>query len=178
MIIIIHGSHRHGYHWEVTNLLKQHLLEYDFDIRIIDLSKSNINYCCGHQFCQEGNCIYSDDFTSIHMNQLLKADCIYIVAPTYFNMPSAKLKNFIDRTNSILPLIDNNSSSPLFGAWVSGEADFESIESNLNLLINYAEIMGWQVNKDVNNIVSLSEDKNIDKKIIEDITSIIKNHIK
>lgn len=145
MIAIIHGSHRHGIHWKVTSLLAERLKEQGDETKIIDLSEIDFEYCCGVQVCQDGECIYKEDILSkIFSEVILQADCIYIVTPTYFNMPPAKLKNFIDRSNALLPILEQKSKHTLFGAWVSGEADLKSIGNNIRLLNDYAEIMGWK----------------------------------
>ena len=135
MITIIHGSHRHGIHWEIVTILKEYLEARDNEVRIIDLSEMEFNACCGTQVCQEGDCIYRDDqLSAVFESTVLPTDVIYIVTPTYFNMPPAKLKSFIDRTNALLPILEESNRTVYFGAWVSGEADMESIQTNSKLL--------------------------------------------
>ena len=50
MIAIIHGSHRHGIHWEIVNILKEYLESQDNDVRIIDLSEMEFNEKCEKSF--------------------------------------------------------------------------------------------------------------------------------
>lgn len=146
MLTIIHGSHRHGYSWEITDTLCKELNLRKVDIAMIDLSIANIGFCCGTQVCQETECIYNqDDFSRKYKEQIINTDGIFVITPTYFNMPPAKLKNFIDRTNALLPIIENTRKHPLFGVYVCGEADEESINCNLNLLRQYATIMDWNI---------------------------------
>lgn len=176
MFVIIHGSHRHGYHWEISTMLKNCLIANNVAVEIIDLAKSDIKYCCGHQYCQDKDCIYKDEFTTKHKDLLLNADGIYIVCPTYFNMPSGKLKTFMDRTNALLPIIGVTKKTPLFGAWVSGEANADSIKCNMNLLIDYAEIMGWKTIKDLNIITRIENTRTLDESKIRNIAdNICKN---
>lgn len=173
MFIIIHGSHRHGYHWDVTNLLKDKLVDYNINVDIIDLSNTEFNYCCGNQVCQDSQCIYEDEFIIKYKNKILEADGIYIVTPTYFNMPPAKLKNFIDRTNALLPIFEERNFRPIFGLWVSGEADLDSIKCNVNLLKDYAEIMGWHNIEEICNSVYIADNQEIDKEKIKYIADFI-----
>lgn len=174
MITIIHGSHRHGYSWNIVCALKAELNRYNVEITTIDLSSANINFCCGTQVCQESECLYKqDDFSKHIKNQLINAKGIFIITPTYFNMPPAKLKNFIDRTNALLPLFENMKSHPFFGACVYGEADDESIACNLNLLIEYADIMGWNNIKTLNITKCLTDTAEIDYEKIKNIANLI-----
>ena len=84
-----------------------------------------------------------DEFSEIIKNQILQADGIYVVTPTYFNMPPAKLKNFIDRTNALLPVLGRMEKKPIFGIYACGEAGMQSIGDNIRLLTDYSAIMGW-----------------------------------
>lgn len=168
MIAIIHGSHRHGIHWRVTSTLTGYLKKQGDDVKIIDLSDMDFEFCCGVQVCQDGECVYKEDTLSkIFREVILKADCIYIVTPTYFNMPPAKLKNFIDRSNALLPVFEEKATHPLFGTWVSGEADMESIGNNSRLLYDYAEIMGWKPCDEINQEVLLENTELDEKRILE-----------
>lgn len=47
MFTIIHGSHRHGYCWDIVCALCAQLNVNYIDVTIIDLSVANIDYCCG-----------------------------------------------------------------------------------------------------------------------------------
>lgn len=173
MFLIIHASHRHGYHWAVTKQLESALLQKQIVVNVIDLSDACIMCCCGTQVCQDADCVHHDRFTEEYQNLLLSADGIYIVSPTYFNMPPAKLKNFIDRTNAILPAIEEKESLPFFGAWVSGEADMDSIICNLKLLCDYADIMSWQKKDELNQTVLLDENAVVDHDQISKIADFI-----
>lgn len=178
MFTIIHGSHRHGYHWRVTELLRDKLEEAGVEVKIIDLSQLEFEYCCGNQVCQDGDCIYKDDILSeLFKKFILPADGIYIVTPTYFNMPTAKLKNFIDRSNALLPKIENTPMNSIFGAWVSGEADQESIECNSQLLSDYAKIMGWKSLKGISETVFLEESQKIKIERIQEIVEVIRRNL-
>lgn len=174
MIAIIHGSHRKGYCWEIVKALHALFEEHCIEAAVVDLSSADILPCCGNQVCQEGACIYlHDDFSETIKNQILYSDGIYIVTPTYFNMPPAKLKNFIDRTNALLPIVESIEKKPFFGAYVCGEADIESIENNLRLLSDYAEIMGWNSVGRLNTVECITDTSALDIAKITEIVNCI-----
>lgn len=178
MFTIIHGGHRHGYHWRVTTLLKENLESQGIEVYVIDLADKCFNFCCGSQICQESECIYKDDiFSKVYKKELLASKGVYIISPTYFNMPTAKLKNFMDRSNALLPLVEESRTNMIFGVWVSGEAEKESIECNRQLLVDYAEIMGWKVVKEMNQVVCLSEVDGIESERVKEIANIISKTI-
>ena len=158
MVLLVHGGHRHGYHWEKTVQLRSILFEKGIDIQVIDLSVSSFCSCCGTQQCQDTECVYSEDeFSKKFKKMILDAKVIYFITPTYFNMPPSKLKNFIDRTNALLPIIEKEDIHPAFGAWVSGEADMDSITNHMNQLTGYAGVMGWTVIDKLNFLLVLNE---------------------
>lgn len=177
MFTIIHGSHRHGYHWEITKLLKECLEKLGIEVNIVDLSNITFEYCCGEQVCQDGECIYKDDLYVTFEKFILQAKGIYIVTPTYFNMPTAKLKNFIDRSNALLPKLENELTHPIFGKWVSGEAEQESIECNSQLLSDYAQIMGWRLIDEICETVFLGEYNEVRVDRIQEIAEIIRRKL-
>lgn len=174
MFTIIHGSHRHGYSWEIAGALRTQLNTHKIEVTMIDLSVANIDYCCGSQDCQETECVYKqDDFSVSFKDYIINSDGIFIITPTYFNMPPAKLKNFIDRTNALLPILENTEKHTFFGAYVCGEADEESINCNLNLLKEYAAIMGWKNVEQLNVVECLTDETKINSKIIKSIADLI-----
>lgn len=179
MFTIIHGSHRHGYHWHVVKLLQELLKRSKIEVEVIDLSVLHFEYCCGDQMCQEKECIYKkDELSKVFQKFILSAEGIYMVTPTYFNMPTAKLKNFIDRSNALLPKLENKTMHPIFGTWISGEADIESIECNSHLLADYAAIMGWKIIEEICENVLIEGEKVIDDSRIREIAKTICEKLK
>lgn len=158
MVTIIHASHRHSYSWQVAKAICDNLNDLKIPANMIDLVEEDIKYCCGEQVCQNEECIYKDDFIRHLYNPLLNSKCVYIVSPTYFDMPPARLKNMMDRANAILPHIDEEYKR-YFGAWVCGETEDSSIDNNLKLLITFAEICGMHpVNELMVKVVSGQEE--------------------
>lgn len=179
MFAIIHGSHRHSYHWKIVELLKANLEKEKIDVKVVDLTTLYFDFCCGQQTCQEDECIYrGDELSKIFETIILQAEGIYIVTPTYFNMPPAKLKNFIDRSNALLPKLADKSIHPIFGTWISGEADDESIECNSKLLSDYAMIMGWRQIEEINEKVFLGVDNEVNCIRVQEIAEVICRRLK
>lgn len=88
-------------------------------------------------------------------------------------MPPAKLKNFIDRTNALIPILENTEKHTFFGAYVCGEADEESISCNLGLLKEYAAIMGWKNVEQLNVVECLNDATKINSQAIKAIADLI-----
>ena len=160
MIALIHGGHRHSYNWDVVNRLSNEFKEKNENVEIIDLSELDFEYSTGNQITFEQETLeYHDQFFDKAGKYLLDADIIYIVTPTYYNMPPAKLKNFIDRSDSLLSIFEGREKLPKFGAWVSGEADLDSIGCNLDLLKGYADVFGWEIVENSCKTVLIEESK-------------------
>lgn len=65
--------------------------------KIIDLTKSRINYCKGClKCCKSGKCVIKDDYEEIY-SRLLKSDGIILASPNYINSVTGQMKTFFDR---------------------------------------------------------------------------------
>lgn len=170
MIALIHGGHRHGFNWKVVSVLKDKFMEKGETVEIIDLSELELEYSTGNQIPFEQESLeYKDQFADKAGKFLLEADIIYIVTPTYYNMPPAKLKNFIDRSDSLLSVFENRDNLPKFGAWATGEADLDSINCNLDLLKGYADVFGWEKVEASFKANLLEDSRDIDLSEIENV---------
>ncbi len=68
------------------------------DIQIIDAVKLDTKSCIGCGTCEKkGVCIFKDEFTTVFLPAMLKADIIVIASPVYFYGFPADLKALIDR---------------------------------------------------------------------------------
>jgi len=64
---------------------------------IVDLAKTEIKPCNGCMDCQKGRpCPIEDGMKPLYA-KLAAADVLFIATPTYFTMPSAQCKAFMDR---------------------------------------------------------------------------------
>ncbi|MCL2284345.1 MAG: flavodoxin family protein [Fibromonadales bacterium] len=139
MITIIHGGHREGLCFSAAKTLEQLLKEQGTEVKLYDLRNGNFGYCCGEQPCQDSRtCIYEDYITNEVIPTIAQSDGLIFFTPTYFNMPPAILKNFIDRCNLLLTIKDRRY--PKFGAWVSGQTEIASIESCYQGIATFCEI--------------------------------------
>ncbi len=139
MVTIIHGGHREGLSFNAARYLEQLLQEKDVAVHLYNLRDYHFDFCCGDQPCQASKkCVYNDIMTNEIISSIANSDVLFFFTPTYFNMPPAILKNFIDRCN--LLLTNKERKYPQFGAWISGQTDEDSLEDNYKCLAVFAEI--------------------------------------
>jgi multimeric flavodoxin WrbA len=139
MVTIIHRGHRKGLCFKAYNKLKHYLEEKKIETKTFSLHDFNSNFCCGDQPCQNSKmCIYEDIITNEIIPAITNSNALIFFTPTYFNMPPAILKNFIDRCNLLLTIEEYNR--PKFGAWVSGQTEMDSLEENYKCLSTFANI--------------------------------------
>ncbi|MGD9031335.1 MAG: NAD(P)H-dependent oxidoreductase [Desulfobacteraceae bacterium] len=81
----------------MIEMLRDPLSREGFDLKVINLSEHEIEYCTGCAFCLEkGNCWIDDDHKSI-TKKLLAADGIILASPVYVMNVPGQMKTFIDR---------------------------------------------------------------------------------
>jgi multimeric flavodoxin WrbA len=163
MVTLIHGSHRNGICYQALLYLEKLLKINNIEVNILNLKDLCINFCCGEQLCQKsGICKYNDIMVEEIVPLLQKTNFIYIFTPTYFNMPPAILKNFIDRCNYFLlnlPL----DHDVFFGTWISGETDINSCCSNIKVLKEFSEICGFKMLDNCNIIKLVNDSKSLNE---------------
>jgi multimeric flavodoxin WrbA len=139
MITIIHGGHRDGLCFNAAKAFEQLLKEKNVEVMLYDLRNYDFSYCCGNQPCQDsGICTYKDYIADEIIPMVAQSDGLIFFTPTYFNMPPAILKNFIDRCNFLLTIEDRKL--PKFGAWISGQTEMASIEDCYKGIATFCEI--------------------------------------
>ncbi|MCL2499293.1 MAG: flavodoxin family protein [Defluviitaleaceae bacterium] len=145
MITIIHGGHRNGLSHDAAETFKKILNEKGIETRLINLREHTFAYCCGNQPCQEsGNCIHDDVMTNDFIPLITKSKAVAYFTPTYFNMPPAILKNFIDRCNLLLTV--ENKVSSYVSIWVTGgETVEDSLQECFNSIKTFTEICEHQL---------------------------------
>ena len=142
-VIIINGSQRKNGNCERFALKAKEILERSHVVKVYTLIDMHIDYCSGCLQCEDGmECQIEDDFSKILEPDLRIADLIILATPTYFNMPSASMVNFIDRTNKMCDYFAENEKKCLF--YVVGQTDEDSIKDTYNCLHTYSEIMGMR----------------------------------
>ena len=144
MVTIIHGGHREGLCFKAYNMFKQILNEKEIEVKSYSLRDYDFKFCCGDQACQNsGMCTYRDIISDEIIPAIIKSDAIIFFTPTYFNMPPAMLKNFMDRCNFLLTIVDRKH--PIFGVWISGQTEKDSLEENYNCFVTFANICEFEL---------------------------------
>lgn len=164
-IVIINGSQRKNGNCERFSLVAKEILEGKHSVDVFNLIDMDIKYCSGCLCCEDGEeCLLCDDYSNILEPRLINADLIILCTPAYFNMPSAALVNFIDRTNKICNFFAENKKRCLF--YLVGQTDKETIRQAYNCLYSYAEIMNFEeIAEPIINVARMPEP--IEKEIIE-----------
>lgn len=110
--------------------------------KLLKLADYKIEMCSGCLICEETNCIgdcsIKDDMHNVIYNMILEADMLILGTPSYFDMPSGLLKNFLDRSNAILSKIIDKKYK--YGLVVVGQSEITSLDSVCDSLRKYCNI--------------------------------------
>lgn len=168
-ILIINGSHRkNGNCFKFAEVAKN-IFDTEHEVSIISLIDKSFTDCNGCLVCEEGEkCPLIDDFSEEICLELESADLIIFATPSYFNMPSAQMVKFIDRTNCLCDYFMENQKKCLF--YLTGQTDEDSILIAYDCLKAYVEIMGMvEIAEPIVNVVRMPEEvsNEIINKLIE-----------
>ena len=137
-ILGISGSPRKGNtEWMVDRVLEA-ARNAGAETELILLRKADIHLCRGCLSCemgadrQPGVCVIKDDMAPL-LGKMLAADAFVFGTPVYFYLLSALLKNFMDRTVPIWPLLKGKKAA---GVAVAEDTIGKAIEN----LKTYAEV--------------------------------------
>ncbi len=115
-LLAVCGSPRKGNtEWMLTKLLEA-AHEAGAETELILLRQKDIKLCRGCLTCEVGRdrkpgvCVIKDDMTSL-LTKMLEADGIVFGTPVYFYLLSGLLKNFLDRTVPIWPLLQGKKAA-------------------------------------------------------------------
>lgn len=97
-ILIINSSYRKKNTFIVLQNIKKVLLNYGYNIEVINLKDYKISSCHGCEYCIYKNECNIDDDMEFLMTKLQECDGIIIGTPVYINNMSGILKTFLDRT--------------------------------------------------------------------------------
>ncbi len=185
MVTIIHGGHREGLCYNAAQNLKSYLESKSEPVKFFSLRDYHFDFCCGNQPCQNsGYCIYSDILTDEILPAIKESTALIIFTPTYFNLPPAILKNFIDRSNLLLTIDERQRL--YFGAWVSGQTEEDSLEQCYHGLETFAEICEYdilanghvlRVEQDVQQTQLTNSDRNTIEKMAIEIISLSQGRV-
>ena len=140
-ITIINGSHRDGGNCvKFADIAKKIFEDNLHVVKIFNLIDLKIQPCTGCLFCEDGKkCPIQDDFSGKIEPALKNSDLIIMATPTYFNMPSAAMVNYLDRTNKMCDFFAENHKKCLF--YLVGQTDVDTIMDAYNCLHTFSEIM-------------------------------------
>ena len=137
-ILGISGSPRKGNtEWMVERVLEA-ARNGGAETELILLRKMDIRLCRGCLTCevgsrkQPGECVIKDDMEPL-LGKMLAADAFVFGTPVYFYMLSALLKNFMDRTVPIWPLLKGKRAAGVVVAE-------DSLGKALDNLQTYADV--------------------------------------
>lgn len=126
----------------LLKLTIEHLNMEGVDTRFLMLSDLTIEDCNGCLVCEDtnctGDCSIEDDMQKIVMPELLSSDALVLGTPSYFDLPSAQMKRFMDRTNMILTKL-TEMKLPV-GIVVVGQSEIVSLEAACEAVRNYCRI--------------------------------------
>jgi multimeric flavodoxin WrbA len=161
--LIINGSHRTGNTSAFSNAAVELIKSIGQSAEIINLRECNLEYCTGCLECEAtGECILNDDFNEKILPKLLECNAYIFASPVYFNMLPARMKNFIDRTNPLCGYFEENQKK--VAIFLVGQADEESLASAEKCLLEYSQIMNFEIMGD--SILKIARD--IGELVIDD----------
>ncbi|MEE1282931.1 MAG: flavodoxin family protein [Acutalibacteraceae bacterium] len=142
-ILILNGSHRKNGNCSNFCQTAKEILQKKHSVVVHNLIEMDIKKCDGCLNCEEGtDCHICDDFSKQIISDIYDAELIIFTTPTYFNMPSASMVNFIDRTNSLCEYFSESPKKVL--AYLSGQTDEDSIKDAYKCIHTYFEIMAME----------------------------------
>ncbi len=112
------GSPRRGNSEWMLGQVMQEAARKGAEVETLLLRKMDVRMCRGCLKCEQGGkqrtgvCVIKDDMNNV-FPKLLDADAIVLATPTYFEMLSGLLKNFIDRTCPIWPRLEGKKIAGL-----------------------------------------------------------------
>lgn len=113
---------------------------------IIHLSELDIMECNGCLVCEEtectGDCTIHDDIQAYVIPQLLTCDAIVLGSPSYFGLPTAQMKRFMDRSNMVLSQVTKRGLR--YGLVVVGQSEKASLDATCRALRRYCKILGMR----------------------------------
>ena len=141
-VVGVCGSPRKGNtEWMLRKLLER-AAEAGADTELILLREKDIKGCDGCLGCEAGGkarrgiCRIHDDMQQIYP-KLIEADGLALGTPVYFEMLSGLLKNFMDRTCPIWPMLE---SKPIVGIAVAEEGIGKAVQN----LRTYSSVCGMR----------------------------------
>lgn len=139
-IVILNGSQRANGNCYRFSTTAQEILKRHHEVKLFNLIECKVLPCHGCLRCEDGEeCDINDDYSKQICPALKESDLIVIATPTYFNMPSSALVNFMDRTNNLCEYLCSNPKKAL--VYLVGQTDEETIRDAYKCIRTYFDIM-------------------------------------
>lgn len=171
-ILIINGSHRiNGNTWRFSNFAKDVLSKKNHNVSLFNLAEENIEYCTGCLTCEEEcGCVINDAFTNKIIPAIKESDLIIFATPTYYDMPTAMMLNYIARTNSLFQYFEDAPKN--VACFHVGQAEIESLNFAHECLKEYFMILQFnEVGEPIMRIARDPDDLVLDEEIEKHILS-------
>lgn len=140
-VMLICGSPRKGNSEAVLRELEKYLKEEGIITQLLLLREKNITRCEGCvEYCNKNLCCKYDKYDDMGkiLQQMEETDGFIIASPTYFSMPPAILKNFIDRSSILFT--KGADLSKKVASVIGVGTDLPSIGLNVQNLITYCHV--------------------------------------
>ncbi|MCL0058670.1 flavodoxin family protein [Dehalococcoidia bacterium] len=128
-----------------SSLLKsmvEHLNAEGVDTQLLMLSDLKIEDCNGCLVCEDtdctGDCTIEDDMQKMVVPELLSSNALVLGTPSYFDLPTAQMKRFMDRTNMILTKLTKRKLP--VGIIIVGQSEIASLEAACEAVRHYCGI--------------------------------------
>lgn len=148
-VLAICGSPRKGNTEFALNKFLQGCKQQGAKTELILLRKKKMGLCAGNLKCEKTQKCHIKDDMKVILKKLLDADLIVLGTPTYFDMPTALMKIFIDRTASFYPglkLKGKSAALIVIGGAPLGEG---SIENAMRCMKHFCKIHHVVVVEDI-----------------------------
>ena len=140
-ILVLNGSPRKVVCYSFCEALKDMSKEFSHSVEVVHLCDYSFGYCLGCKSCEKsGECVQADEFNRSIEPKLREADLVVFATPDYFAMPSAAMKNFMDRSYSSFRAVSSGNKE--FAVFISAESDYYGCMSVYERVKEYAEMMG------------------------------------
>jgi multimeric flavodoxin WrbA len=146
-VLALCGSPRaNGNTSQLLAVVARELRSQGHSVDILNLGDLAIADCNGCLVCEEtecsGDCSIEDDMQRRVVPLLLAADAIILGSPSYFDMPSAQIKRFMDRSNMVLNRITKKGMA--CALVVVGQSEMASLNAACRALRRYTKICGMK----------------------------------
>ena len=175
-ILVLNGSPREVVCHNFCKTLLDRSKEYGHTVDVVKLHDYKFGYCLGCKSCEKtGKCVQNDDFNKLIEPKFREADLVVFATPDYFAMPSAVLKNFMDRYYSSFKAVSSGNKE--FSVFISAESDYYGCMSVYERVKEYAEMMGMSEHSEPYFQMNTKDSFEVDDRLNSYITELLMKRI-